>query len=139
MLKQVKPPELANVLLLNDGDFDIDITHRGERGEGQPCQLTIAINGEEALSFLEDAGSAAPKSVMVNLAASDALKGHLLDAMRTKPWQHSDATIIAYSKMPCADGPVAQAASVGYLVKNQPICDLIDVIRDTLDISQISR
>ena len=139
MYDRSPPPGPTSVLLLNDDDFAVNVTHRGERDQGQQCQLTISINGEESLSFLEDVGSAAPKSVMVNLAAPDALKGHLLDAMRTKPWQHSDASIIAYGQAPDLDAAGIKMPSVGYLVKNQPVCDLIDVIRDTLDIDRIYR
>lgn len=122
------------VLLVADGQVNVRVTRQGERYTGQPCQLTISINGGEAISFLEDAGSDAPRAAVVDLTAPDMLCDALMDALRTKPWLHSDTPIIPYSlsdRIEARQGP----REIGYLVRNQPITDVIDAIRDTLDLT----
>ena len=137
MLKRQIAAAPPNVLLVDDDDVQVNVTRQGKRSLGQPCQLTIAINGEEPLSFLEDAGTAAPKAVIVNLATPRGIAPALRNALRTKPWHHSDAPIISYSWLAGMDAEDEDHPIVGYLVKNRPISDLIETIRDTLDLDPL--
>ncbi|MEM7060095.1 MAG: hypothetical protein AAF557_21140 [Pseudomonadota bacterium] len=137
MLKRQVAAAPPNVLLIDDDDVHVNVTRRGERSLDQPCQLTIAINGEEPLSFLEDAGNAAPKAAIVNLAAPEGIATALRDALRTKPWQHSDTPIISYSLLADLNAGETDLPMMGYLVKNRPVSDLIDTIRDALDLNTL--
>lgn len=127
-------PQPAQVLLVDDDQMQFAITSKGSRPPGQACQLTIAVNGEEAMSFLEDAGQDAPKAAVVDLNAPEGVTAQLMDALRTKPWHHSDTPVIPYSS---TYGEISENfRPVGYLVRNQPIGDLIDAIRTTLDLAR---
>lgn len=126
-----------NVLLIDDDDVHVNVTCQGERSLDQPCQLTIAINGEEPMSFLEDAGTAAPRAAIVNLAAPQGIASALRNALRTKPWHHSDTPIISYSHLTEISDGDGTTPHIGYLVKNRPVSDLITTIRDTLDLNPI--
>lgn len=137
MLKRQIAAAPPNVLLLDDDDVHVVITCHGERGLDQPCQLTIAINGEDPMSFLEDAGTSAPKSAIVNLAAPQSVAGALRNALRTKPWHHTDTPIISYSQFTELDSGADNVHPIGYLVKNRPISDLIETIRNTLDLDPV--
>ena len=134
MLKRQAAPMLQNVVLVDDDDVHVNVTLRGERALDQPCQLTIAIDGEDPMSFLEDAGGAAPLTAVVNLAAPKGITSALRSALRTKPWHHSDTPIISYSQLSDRGEDTDNPAMIGYLVKNRPITDLIEMIRDTLDL-----
>ena len=136
MLKRhvsASPPE---VLLIDEDDVRINVTLRGERSLGQPCQLTIAIEGEEPMSFLEEAGTEAPRAAIINLAAPRAYSAALKNALRTQPWLHADVPIMSYGQIDRDDAKDESPRTVGYLVRNQTVTDVIDTIRETLDLNQ---
>ncbi len=137
MLKRQVAGAPPNVLLIDDDDVYVKVTCQGERSLDQPCQLTIAINGEEPMSFLEDAGTGAPRAAIVNLAAPKGITSALRNALRTKPWHHSDTPIISYSHLTEVDSAAGDPPLIGYLIKNRPISDLIETIRDTLDLDPV--
>jgi len=137
MLKRQAVAVPPNVLLIDDDDVHVKVTCQGERSLDQPCQLTIAISGEEPMSFLEDAGTAAPKAAIVSLAAPQGIASALRNALRTKPWHHTDTPIISYSPLTDIGTNTEDPPVIGYLVKNRPISDLIETIRDTLDLDPV--
>ena len=138
MLKRQGATSPPSVLLIDEDDVQINVTRRGERTNGQPCQLTIAIDGEEPMSFLEDAGTHAPRSAVVKLAAPQGYSNALKCALGTQPWLHADAPIISYGVNDRLRDAEEDLCAVGYLVKNQTVADVIDTIRATLDLSQRS-
>lgn len=133
MFDRTTPMALPRVLLVAEDQVHVTITRKGERSSGQTCQLTIAVNGEEAMSFIEDAGSDAPRAAIIDLDAPVSLTSSLLDAFRTKPWQHADTPVITYSMTEKVETGEA-TRDIGYLVRNQPIIDVINAIRETLDL-----
>lgn len=134
MLKRHVAASAPSVLLLEEDDVHVSVIRQGKRGLGQPCQLTISINGGDPVSFLEDAGTAAPKAAIISVATPEGVAPALRSALRTKPWQHHDAPIISFSELAeIKDEPPA----LGYLVRNRPISDLIDTIRDALDLDPL--
>ena len=139
MPKRHAAAKLQNVLLVDDDDVQVNVTRRGERALHQPCQLTIAINGEEPISFLEEAGIAAPLSAIVNLGAPTDITSSLRNALKTKPWHHTDTPVIFFSQSTeRKTGTKSDPAMIGYLVKNRPISDLIETIRETLDLDPMT-
>ncbi|MEM7190671.1 MAG: hypothetical protein AAF439_13750 [Pseudomonadota bacterium] len=133
MLKTQQGGHAPRVTMVHEADLRVQMTTSGIRASGQPCQLTLAVNGKDPVSFLEDAGDAAPLSVFVDLGIEREWGRVLLNAFRTKPWQYPDAPIIV---CPDRGGVRHQGFSdIEYLVRNQPIDELITLIRDTLDIS----
>jgi len=127
-------PAGRSVHMVEDEEVEIGVTRRGARPQGQACQLTISVNGQDAISFLEDAGPNAPLAATVDLSLPGEAGQAVLDAMRTRPWQHADCPIIAYARSgAAADGP-GPRGRVAYLVKNRPIDEVIAAIRATLDL-----
>jgi len=137
MLKRAVPVPAPRVTLLEDRALDIRVSARGDRPAGQPCQLTLAVNGAEALSFLEDAGAGAPLSVLIDMALPLGPGRAVLDALSTRPWLHSDVPVIisARSEAVAARRGEAAPCAIAYLVRNRPVDDLITLIRDALDLA----
>jgi len=125
------------VTMVDDAELDFRMTTRGERQAGQPCQLTLAVNGGEPVSFLEEAGARAPLSVVVDVSMPLEPGRAVLDALSTRPWLHADAPVIVYARgdAVAARRGVADESPIAYLVRNHPIDELIRLIRDTLDLA----
>ena len=119
--------------MVEKSDLVVHLTTRGTRAAGQPCQMTLSLNGKEPLSFLEDAGKRAPLSVIVDLEMDRDMGRVLLNAFRTKPWEQPDAPSIVCPNRVSAR-TTHDGADIDYLVRNEPINDLIELIRDALDI-----
>jgi len=137
MLKRNVRPGGPRVTMVDDGDLDFRMTTRGKRQAGQPCQLTLSVNGEEPVSFLEEAGARAPLSLVVDVSMPLEPGRAVLDALSTRPWRHADAPVIIYARGEAVAerrGTVHENP-IAYLVRNHPIDELIRLIRDTLDLA----
>lgn len=134
MLNQLPPVVRPDVLLMEDADLGVSISCNGHVRPGQACQLSIVVNGHDALSFLEDAGTHAPLTAVVHLNVPAHMARNVLDAMRTRPWRHSDMPVIYFAcTSPTREGHLG--TRVGYLVQNGTVSDMIETIRTTLDIT----
>lgn len=129
------PSAAPSVTLVEDHEFDFRMIAAGDRQEGKPCRLTLAINGADRLSFLEQAGARAPGSILLDLSLPSTPGRALALALATRPWQHRDGDLPLIAYPDGADAEEArQGAAIAYLVCNRPVDELIKLIRDTLDL-----
>ena len=122
-------PPAPRVLLIEEDEIALAVTRRGAREGGERCQLTIAIDGAGAASFVEEAGAGAPRSAVVELGVPGGTGPAVLDALRTRPWVVPDAPVISFAPTGSAAVP-----AVDYLVKNAAMDGVIAAIREVLDL-----
>lgn len=101
---------------------------RGTRELGEQCRLTIAVNGTERAHFDEDAGDLAPKELVVDIRSSADDMDMLLSAMETRPWACPDSPVIICPTK-------SNESGLCYLIRTSEISDMVQVIRDGLDMA----
>ncbi len=137
MLQRSVPVAGPRVTMVDDDQLDFHLSARGQRSPGQPCQLTLAVNGGEPVSFLEEAGARAPQALVVDVSMPLEPGRAVLDALSTRPWQHADAPVIVFARGEAVARRRGEAAQspIAYLVRNRPIDELIRLIRETLGLA----
>ncbi|MFK7941921.1 MAG: hypothetical protein AB8B85_03270 [Paracoccaceae bacterium] len=116
---------LAHVI--EDIDLGLRSFPRGTRQLGETCRLTVAVNSEECLHFDEEAGDLAPREIVIDIRTETTGIERLLSGLRTRPWASADSPVIV-----CADA--AEKSGISYLIRTREISDIVEAIRDGLDI-----
>ena len=113
--------------LVDDAEIEVRVFQRGTRQLGEPCRLTLALNGDERMTFDEDAGDRAPRELVIDIRTKAMLAETVLQAMLGRPWAVPDGPVIIFTR-PEAEG------SIAYLVRNAEVSRVLEVVRDALDI-----
>lgn len=113
--------------LVDDAEMTVRVFRRGTRQLGESCKMTVALNGEERLSFDEDAGDRAPRELVIDICTRAGEAETILLALTSRPWLDPDGPVIIFTR-PEEDNRIA------YLVRNAEISRILDVMRDALDI-----
>jgi len=130
-------PELIHVLLVEDHPADVALTRKAFARLGTATQLHVALNGLEAMAFLQQTGrfAQAPRPDIVLLDLNMPRMGGLevLDQVRAIPSLSLIPFIILTTS--AAPSDVGRAYSLGansYVVKPVKYNDFLDLIQ-TLD------
>lgn len=125
---------VPHVLLVEDTPFDIRLFRRIVHRSDQPCRLSVARNGEEALTFLERAGDDPPDIAVVDLNMPR-LSGHeFIQALRCRRWPHARLPVIVYttSDLPADRHRCAAQGVLDYVVKTEPVEHVLGLVKDRL-------
>lgn len=130
-------PELIHVLLVEDHPADVALTRKAFARLGRATQLHVALNGLEAMAFLQQTGrfAQAPRPDIVLLDLNMPRMGGLevLDQVRAIPSLSLIPFIILTTS--AAPGDVVRSYALGansYVVKPVKYNDFLDLIQ-TLD------
>ncbi|MEM1298885.1 MAG: hypothetical protein AAGH68_06345 [Pseudomonadota bacterium] len=113
--------------LIDDPELGVRTFTRGTRQLGDPCTLTVAVNGDEKLTFQEEAGDRAPRELVVDIRSHCGEVAMLLSALQTRPWASPDSPVIM-----CPDAGIGDGLC--YLIRTVEISDMLQIIRHGLDI-----
>lgn len=113
--------------LIDDPELGVRTFTRGTRQLGDLCKLTVAVNGDEKLTFEEEAGDRAPRELVIDIRSHCGEVVLLLSALETRPWASPDSPVIM-----CPDTGVGEGLC--YLIRTAEISDMLQIIRDGLDI-----
>lgn len=118
--------------MIDDADMGVRCYPRGTRQIGEPCNLAIVINDERSLEFVEEAGDRAPRELVIDLTTESSGVAMLRSALSTRPWMSADSPVIM-----CAgtDG----APEISYLIRTREIVEIIEAVRDGLDINGLGQ
>ena len=123
-----------HVLLLEDTPFDVRVFTRSVRRSEQPCRLTVATNGEEALRVLEDASNDPPDIAVVDLNMPRLSGLEFIEELRRRNWRYADLPVIVYTTSDLsADRQRCAVRGVSdYIVKTEPVEHVLSLVRQHL-------
>ena len=123
-----------HVLLVEDTPFDIRVFTRGVQRSDQPCRLTVAMNGEEALHVLENAAGDPPDIAVVDLNMPRLSGLEFIEELRRRRWPYADLPVIVYTTSDlAADRRRCAARGVSdYVVKTEPVEHVLSLVRARL-------
>ena len=122
----------SRVDLIEEADLAIRVFKRGHVGADGRCQLTVEVNGQEILSLVEAAGTAAPASAVIDLRVDPSLGPLLTQALPTRPWLVRDLPVTAYT---ATGRNHEEEVEIRYLVSTPVTEQIFDTIRATLDVN----
>ena len=122
------------VELIEDTDLAVRVFKRGATRADHRCNLTISVNGHERLSMFERAGPAAPANVIVDLRVDPAFGTLLAQSLPGRPWLVEDMPVIVYCEPHTGE---SEDAVVKYLMRTPVVEQILDTIRNALDLANI--
>lgn len=131
MTASTGPP---HVLLVEDTPFDVRVFTRGVQRSGQPCRLTVARNGEEALQVLENAKDDPPDIAVVDLNMPRLSGLEFIEALRDRAWTFAKLPVIVYTTSDLgADRRRCAVRGVSdYVVKTEPVEHILSLVHRRL-------
>lgn len=117
--------------VIDDTDLVLRTLRRGTRQLGEPCRLTIALNGEDKLKLEEDAGDGAPRELLIDICTRSESAQTLIRALQTRPWAAPDGAVIMF---PGEGGASAEKDDIGYLVRTTEVVEILQAMREALDL-----
>jgi CheY-like chemotaxis protein len=118
------------ILLVEDRDPDVRLTKRAIKKAGYTVDITVAVNGKEALDKLRDVTSPLPDLVLLDWMMPLVDGSEVLQAMRQDPRLRSVPVIVLTTSS--SEGDVASAYDKGcnaYLTKPINPQDFQETIR----------
>lgn len=119
------------VSMVEEIDLALRIFRRGGRVAGHPCRLIIALNGNETVYLKEHCGPAGPDVAIVDIRSQSPEAVEIIEAMRYRPWDGHHLPVLAYGRSP---GEIP-ALGVRYLVLSDTVLQVIEAIREVLDLA----
>lgn len=126
-----RPYRAKSVTLLEGLDLALRVFRRGARPAGAPCNLVIALNGEERSHLREPCGAGAPAEAIVDIRTEADAADDLIRAIETRPWLCPEMPVITY---PTAHQP-EEGVILSYLIRCAGVEQVIETIENVLDIA----